>query len=169
MATVIRGRSVKIEDPKAYFADWAFAIEPHHYETLGLGYREFVKDKKPVWSWAVMEPIEYWFEVGYAFFDIGNPAHFLQVAADWDALHIEVHEGFTGIENARAAFAITADSLSTWLRTGVRPPDLTQLDIPSSKAGRLAWQIAKDTEVRDGSAVPAAGDVVGRHDASLDN
>lgn len=169
MVTVNRGRSIKVEDPKAYFADWAFAIEPHHYETLGLGYREFIKDKKPLWSWAVMDPIEYWFEVGYVFFEIQNPAHFLQVVADWDALHVEVHQGVTGIEQARAGFAVTSHGLAAWLRTGIRPSDLKELDIASSKAGLLAWHLANETKVREGPAALAVGDVDGRHDVSLDN
>ena len=169
MATAIRGRSVKIEDPKAYFADWAFAIEPHHYETLGLGYREFVKDKKPFWSWAVMDPIEYWLEVGYVFFEIQNPAHFLQVVADWDALHIEVHEGVIGVEKARSGFAVTSHGLATWLRTGIRPPNSKELDIASSKAGLLTWHLANKTEMSEGPAALAAGDVDRRHDVSLDN
>lgn len=146
MVTENRSRSVKIEDPQAYFANWVFSIEPHHYETLGLGFREFIKDKKPSWSWAVMEPPQYCFEIGYVFYDAQNSAHFLQVAADWDALHLEVHEGLKGVERGRFAFAVTELGLSVWLRTGVRPTGLVQLDIPSSKAGLLAWEIASQID-----------------------
>ncbi len=142
MATLNRSKSVKIADPSAFFANWAFSIEPHHYETLGLGYRKFMKEKQEYCSWAAMNPIEYWLNTGDVFYDAKNPRHFLQVVADWDALHIEVHEGLIGAEKGRSAFAVTEDVFSNWLRTGIRPPDLEQLDIPTSKAGLLAWKIA---------------------------
>lgn len=158
MATENRAKVVKIQDPKAFFAEWNFGIKPHHYEPLGLGFKEFIKDKKPSWSWAMMEPVEYWFEVGYVFCHTQNAAHFLQVAARWDALHFEVHEGFVGVERGRSAFAVTERDLSIWLRTGVRPPGMRRLDFPSSKAGLMAWQIANETGVNERSEKPTQED-----------
>jgi hypothetical protein len=151
MASVNRSKSIKIADPKAFFDDWAFRIEPHHYETLGLGFRMFMKEKKASWSWAVMEPVEYWFSTGYVFYDTKNPAHFLQVTADWDATHIEVHEGFIDGKSTRLAFAVTEHALSQWLKSGMRPAGSTQLDIASSKAGLLAWEISTNA---DGDQIP---------------
>lgn len=149
MVTSTRSKSVKIEDPVTYFAGWAFRIDAHHYETLGLGYRQFMKDKRPTWSWAVMEPIEYCFEVGYIFHNVENPKRYLQIAADWDAFHIEVHEGFSNLEKSRKAFAVRTQELAEWLKTGIRPRNVKSLDIPSSKAGLLAWQISNEPDSND--------------------
>lgn len=167
MATINRSKSIKIADPTAFFADWAFRIEPHHYETLGLGFRMFMKEKKASWSWAIMEPIEYWFSTGYVFYDAKNSAHFLQVAADWDATHIEVHEGSMEVKRGRSAFAVTEHAFSHWLKTGVRPTDLKPLDIPTSKAGLLAWEIANQSGV-DQVSEECTDNEHGSTDVSLD-
>ena len=140
-----RSKSIKVADPVAYFSSWAYRIDQHHYETLGLGYRQFMKDKKPTWSWAIMEPVEYRFETGYIFYDGKDPEKYLQIAADWDAFHIEVHEGLANQQKSRRAYAVTTHDLSEWLKSGVKPDSCKQLDMPQSKAGILAWEIANES------------------------
>jgi len=140
----IRSRSIRIEDPASMFVDWKYRIDKHHYESLGLVYRQFVKDKRPYFAWAQMNPIEYIFETGYLFYENNDSSKFLQVAADWDAFRIEVHAGILTMQKSRQAYAVTAQEFAEWLKTGAIPPEAKLLDFSSSKAGLMAWEIARD-------------------------
>lgn len=130
------------------FIDWIYRIDKHHYESLGLVYRQFMKDKRPYFAWAQMNPIEYIFETGYIFHENNDSSKFLQVVADWDAFRIEVHVGYTAIKNSRKAYTVTAQEFAEWLKTGALPAEAKPLDFASSKAGLMAWEIARDSLAR---------------------
>lgn len=141
--TEVRAKSLKIENPAHRFIDWEFQIDQHHYESLGLTYRQFIKDKKPYFKWAAMEPPEYSFQVGYVFYGAKDNKKFLQVASDWDAFRIEVHAGLVGSEKSRNAYAVTSGELADWLRTGEIPSSAVAVDMPASKSGILAWELSR--------------------------
>lgn len=149
MATSKRSSAKKISDPKAHFSSWDYSIEAHHYESLGVNYRQFMKDKKPFWSWAVTDTEEPQIEVGSTFYLRCQPREFLQVVSDWDAFHIEVHLGYVGIDKCRRAFAMTPKQLIELLKTGRLSSNVKSLDLASSKAGLLAWQISEVPELLD--------------------
>lgn len=131
----------KIVDPAAYFSNWFFRIDPHHYETLGLSYKRFMQNRSPYLSWSKMIPTEFRFQKGHVFYAHNDSSHFLQVAADWDSFKIEVHEGRAVEGNLRDAFAINHDDLAVWLQTGQPGVNPIVLDRSTSKAGLLAWRI----------------------------
>ncbi len=114
---------------------------PHHYETLGVTYKQFVKNKLPYWSWASMNPPECTFRLGDLFYSNEDPAHFLQIAGEWDAFRVEVHEGWAAANSSRQGYAITIEEMMDWLKTGVRSNEWKPLDVGTSKAGLLAWQL----------------------------
>lgn len=140
----IRSRSIRIEDPATLFINWKYRIDKHHYESLGLVYRQFMRDRKPYFSWAHMNPIEYIFETGYIFYEDNDSSKFLQVVADWDAFRIEVHVGYMTMKKSRQAYAVTTQEFAEWLQTGAIPSEAKPLDFASSKAGLMAWEIARD-------------------------
>lgn len=139
----IRSRSTRIEDPASIFINWKYRIDKHHYESLGLVYRQFMKDKRPYFAWAQMNPTEYIFGTGYIFYEYNDSSRFLQVAADWDAFRIEVHAGIMTLQKSRA-YAVTTQEFAEWLQTGAIPSEAKPLDFASSKAGLMAWEIARD-------------------------
>lgn len=139
----IRSRSVRVEDPAVVFINWKYRIDKHHYESLGFVYRQFMKSKKPYYAWARMNPIEYIFETVYIFYEGIDSSKFLQVVADWDAFRIEVHAGGDTMQKSRKAYAVTIHEFAEWLKTGAVPAEAKPLDISSSKAGLMAWEIAR--------------------------
>ena len=146
-----RSQSVRIEDPVSVFIEWKYRIDKHHYESLGLVYRQFMKDKRPYYSWVQMDPIEYVFKREYIFYEDGDFSNFLQVAADWDAFRIEVHVGSMKIQKKRQAYVVTINDFADWLKTGIIPIGAKSLDTGTSKSGFLAWEI-ESSSIR--SSVP---------------
>lgn len=136
-----RPRSIQIADPASLFVNWKYRIDKHHYESLGLTYRQFIKNKKPYYAWVQMSPIEYVFKRGYIFYQDGDSSIFLQVAADWDAFRIEVHSGTVKNQKIRHAYAVAINDFADWLKTGIVPADAKLLNTALSKAGFLAWEI----------------------------
>lgn len=144
----LRTRAVKIEDPAREFAEWTFDIQRHHYSVFGVEHKQFFKNKVPYLSWAKMEPPVYSFEVGDVFYLRSDSRVFLQVAADWDAVRLEIHRGGVGLDVPRVAYLAQPTELTTWLRTGLKPDSCRQIDISESQAGMLQWQlVAKSTVV----------------------
>lgn len=141
----LRTKSIKIDDPAAEFADWAYAIPAHHYATFGVRYQQFMKNKVPYFSWAKVVPPPLPFIVGDVFYLRRDESNFIQVAADWDALRLEVHSGFVGTNIPRKAFLALPSELSDWLRSGVKPETCRQIDFSESQAGLLQWQLLKKT------------------------
>ncbi len=90
-----------------------------------------------------MNPTEYIFGTGYIFYEYNDSSRFLQVAADWDAFRIEVHAGIMTLQKSRA-YAVTTQEFAEWLQTGAIPSEAKPLDFASSKAGLMAWEIARD-------------------------
>jgi hypothetical protein len=101
VAKEARTKSIKIDDPAEEFADWAYAIPEHHYAIFGVRYQQFMKDKVPYFSWAKSVPPPRAFIVGDVFHLRSDESTFIQVAADWDALRLEVHCGLVGINVPR--------------------------------------------------------------------
>lgn len=139
----VRTRSVKIDDPLELFATWAFDIQRHQYSAFGVEHKQFVKNKVPYLAWAKMEPPVYSFEVGDLFYQRGGSRKFLQVAADWDAFRLEVHQGAVSSEASRVGFLVQPMELAVWLRTGFKPDTCRQLDVSESQAGLLQWQLVE--------------------------
>lgn len=138
----MRTKSVKIPDPTAYFSDWHYRIDKHHFETLGVVLRQFVKDKIPYNSYAAQSPPDYQFFQGYIFYKSADLAHYLQVAAEWDSFRVEVHEGCPdGALSGLFGYVVTLPDFAEWLRTGKRPISHTKVDTASSKGGLLAWRL----------------------------
>jgi hypothetical protein len=140
-----RTRSVKIDDPTELFATWAFDIQRHQYSAFGVEHKQFVKNKARYLAWAKMDPPVYSFEVGDVFYHRHQSAVFLQVAADWDAFRLEVHQGLISSPAPRVGFLVQPVELEVWLRTGIRPDTCRQIDISESQAGLLQWQLVEKT------------------------
>lgn len=145
IAKELRTKSIKIDNPAAEFADWAYAIPEHHYATFGVRYQQFMKNKVPYFSWAKTVPPPLPFIVGDVFHLRRDESNFIQVAADWDALRLEVHCGLVGINVPRKAFVALPSELSDWLKSGVKPESCRQLDFSESQAGLLQWQLLEKT------------------------
>lgn len=145
IAKELRTKSIKIDDPAAEFADWAYAIPEHHYATFGVRYQQFMKNKTPYFSWAKIVPPPLPFIVGDVFYLRRDESNFIQVAADWDALRLEVHCGLVGTNTPRKAFLALPIELSDWLRSGVKPETCRQIDFSESQAGLLQWQLLEKT------------------------
>lgn len=141
----VRTRSVKIDDPGSLFATWAFDIQRHQYSAFGVEHKQFVKNKVPYLAWAKMDPPVYSFEVGDLFYHRNGSRVFLQVAADWDAFRLEVHQGVTSSEAPRVGFLVRPAELEVWLRTGFKPDVCRQIDVSESQAGLLQWQLVEKT------------------------
>jgi len=141
----VRNRSLKINDPGEIFATWAFDIQRHHYSAFGVEHKQFVKNKVPYFAWAKMDPPAYSFEVGDLFYHRIESGTFLQIAADWDAFRLEVHQGIASSETPRVGFLVQPVELEVWLRTGVKPDTCRQIDISESQAGLLQWQLIAKT------------------------
>lgn len=146
-----RNVSKKVPDPVAHFAHWRFDIPAHHFETLGITYRQFVKNKKPYRAWASMDPPESDFCVGDIFYDRTDPCHFIQVAAEFDAFRLEVHEGRISPSPSIDGYIVTIDDLRHWLESGERKPNLTKVDTGTSKAGLMAWRLKRPESQPAGS------------------
>lgn len=140
---LVRTRSVKINDPGELFAAWAFDIQPHHYFAFGVEHKQFVKNKIPYLAWAKMDPPVYSFEVGDIFYLRGGSREFIQVAADWDAFRLEVHQGSVSSATPRIGYLVQPMELAVWLRTGLKPETCRQLDQSESQAGLLQWQLVE--------------------------
>lgn len=138
-----RNVSKKVSDPAAHFASWRFEIPVHHFETLGMTQRQFVKDKKPYRAWATMDPPESDFCIGDIFYDKADPFHFIQAAAEHDAFRLEVHEGKRSPTPSVDGYIVTIADLRQWLESGERKLDLPSVDTGTSKAGLLAWQLKR--------------------------
>lgn len=136
-----RAKSVKIDDPSAEFARWAYSVLEHHYATFGVRYQEFKRNKIPYFSWAKTEPPLLSFIVGDVFYLRHADSKFLQVAADWDALRLEVHSGIVSSNVPREAFLARPHELAEWLMSGERPSSCRQLDVSESQADLLQWQL----------------------------
>lgn len=148
IAKEARAKSIKIDDPAEEFADWAYAIPEHHYAIFGVRYQQFMKDKVPYFSWAKSVPPPLAFIVGDVFHLRSDESTFIQVAADWDALRLEVHCGLVGINIPRKAFLALPHELSDWLKSGLKPESCRQLDFSESQAGLLQWQLLEKTAPR---------------------
>lgn len=134
-----RAKTIKIADPCEYFSSWFFAINPHHYGTLGVELRTFVLKKIPYQSHALMNPPEYGFSQGYIFYERTNPNHYLQVGAEQGLFGMEVFEGWITPKNQQATgLLITISAFAHWLQTGIKPNDCTELDYVRSKSGLMA-------------------------------
>ena len=138
-----RNISKKVQDPKEFFACWKFDIPPHHFATLGVTFRQFVKNKKPYRAWATMDPPENDFCVGDIFYDKADPFHFIQVAAETDAFRLEVHEGRQDPSPSIDGYIVTIAGLRRWLESGERENNLPTVDTGTSKAGLLAWRLRR--------------------------
>ena len=142
MTTDIRAKSIRIADPAAHFSGWHFAIEPHHYWTLGVELKTFVRKKVPYKSYAFMVPADYNFVQGCVFYAKNQPAHFLQVGVEQGLFEIEIFDGWlSGPQTGATGWLTKLDGLAEWLLTGVRPEKCQPLDIAQSKSGLMAWQI----------------------------
>ena len=141
-----RSKSKKIADPAAYFADWYYKIDKHHFESLGVTLREFVKNKVPYSSYAIQSPPEYQLLQGYLFYKASNSNSFFQIAAEFDSFKVEVHCGEVGKpESLALGYAVSITDCAAWLRTGDLPVAHQVIDFASSKAGLLAWQLVDKT------------------------
>lgn len=139
----MRAKSIKISDPQSYFSKWHYRIEKHHYETLGVAMRDFVKEKTPFTCYALQAPPDFQFCQGYVFHEATQPGSYLQVAAELDPFTIEVHHGWQIQQPSRVAgYAVGTADFADWLRTGERPTLFTRLDVSSSKGGLMAWSLA---------------------------
>jgi hypothetical protein len=145
IAKELRTKSIKVGDPAAEFAEWAYAIPEHHYATFGVRYQQFMKNKVPYFSWAKAVPPPLTFIVGDVFYLRRDECNFIQVAADWDAFRLEVHCGLVGINVPRKAFLALPSELSDWLKGGVKPESCRQIDFSESQAGLLQWQLLEKT------------------------
>lgn len=141
-----RSISKKVADPKAHFSDWYYRIEEHHFETLGVTLREFVKDKVPYTSFAIQSPPDFQFLRGYIFYSSLDPSCFLQIAAETDLFGVEVHIGKTDDPAITTlGYVVSIADCAAWLRTGEIPVANKVIDLASSKAGLLAWQLLDKT------------------------
>lgn len=140
----MRAKSIKITDPAVYFSEWHYRIDKHHFETLGVVLREFVRNKIPYTSYAAQSPPDYQFFPGYIFYKSADSSHYLQVAAEFDSFRIEVHEGRIHESSAGVfGYVVTLSDFAEWLHTGKRPISHTSVDTASSKGGLLAWRLNK--------------------------
>lgn len=141
-----RSKSRQIADPASYFSDWCYKIEKHHYETLGVALRNFVKKKISYSSYAIQSPPNYEFVQGYIFYKASNPSHFFQIGAEFDAFRVEVHCGkVADPESPVRGYIVSITDCATWLRTGEIPIANKMVDLASSKAGLLAWRLVEKT------------------------
>lgn len=128
-----------------FFEGWYFEIGTHHYWTLGVELKTFVKKKIRYQCWAYMTPSDYNFCQGYIFYAKADQDHFLQLGAERDLFGIEVFEGHrsrpeTGVTGV-TGWITTLDGLALWLRTGRRPMPCRAVDFADSKSGLMAWQL----------------------------
>lgn len=138
----INAKSTKISDPNEYFAKWHFRIDAHHYWTLGVELKTFVKTKVRYKSWAYMTPGYYNFLQGHIFYSQSDCTHFLQVGAEQGLFGIEVFEGHRNRSHeGLLGWITTCDDLAKWLQTGCRPLESKELDLSLSKSGLMAWQM----------------------------
>lgn len=137
-------KSIKIDDPAAYFTGWHYTIEKHHFETLGVTLRNFVKNKVSYSSYAIDSPPNYQFLQGYIFYNVSDSSRFLQIAAEVDLSRVEVHSGrLHDPENTILGYAVSVRDCATWLRTGELPARHKTVDVATSKGGLLAWQLVE--------------------------
>ncbi|MDP9928435.1 hypothetical protein [Variovorax paradoxus] len=132
-----RSRSQQIPDPAALFVEWSYPIERHHWGTLGVTMRTFVKQKKPYTAWAVDTPPIYNFEQGYIFYSIDG-TRYLQIASV-NSEDFEVHTGLGGDD--RRGYRINEEELVKWLKFGEAPPEDRRLFKGEGKAGAMAWLV----------------------------
>jgi hypothetical protein len=137
-------RSNKIADPVSHFAEWVFAIGPHHYPALGVTWRKFMFKKEPFYSFAADNPLRPDFQVGDVFYsaDLGG-TRFLQVAVAGGDGMVEVHCGLVGLNLPRDGYLLWDVHLAEWLQSGVIPDQKQEVFLGTSQAGLLAWQLVK--------------------------
>ncbi|MDQ0571067.1 hypothetical protein QFZ42_002901 [Variovorax paradoxus] len=133
-----RSRSQQIPDPTALFVGWSYRIERHHWGTLGVTMRTFVKQKKPYTAWALDTPPIYGFEQGYIFYS-ADGTRYLQIASV-NSEDFEVHTGLGGDD--RRGYKVSEEELVKWLEFGESPPEDRRLFKGEGKAGAMAWLIA---------------------------
>ena len=135
----IRRRSEKLPDPETLFAHWAYRIEPHHWVTLGVTKRTFVKNKKAYMAWARDVPSTYAFDQGYIFYSAGKDRYLQVVSVNSD--HFEVHTGFMTPGHERHGYKVDEEELLDWLKAGRTPLETSRLFKGEGKAGAFAWMI----------------------------
>lgn len=160
-----RKRSVKIASPEEHFSGWAFDIGRHHWEVLGVTYRQFMKDRKPYMSWAVDTPPRHDFLEGTVFY---RGAEYLQVVFSGKDGFVEVHAGTLGqsahvplliVDKApdlasafpqpRAGWLLRGADLAEWLESGERPLSATAVDLGSSSClGVMRYSLPKPSAGR---------------------
>lgn len=133
-----RSKSLQIPDPAALFVGWSYLIERHHWGTLGVTMRTFMKQKKPYTAWALDTPPIYGFEQGYIFYS-ADGTRYLQIASV-NSEDFEVHTGLGGDD--RRGYKVSEEELLKWLEFGESPPEDRRLFKGEGKAGAMAWLIA---------------------------
>ncbi|TWD86375.1 hypothetical protein FB547_104319 [Variovorax beijingensis] len=136
-STKKRSRSQQIPDPAALFVGWSYRIERHHWGTLGVTMRTFVKQKKPYTAWALDTPPAYGFEQGYIFYS-ADGTRYLQIASV-NSEDFEVHTGLGGDD--RRGYKISEAELVKWLEFGCSPSEDRRLYKGEGKAGAMAWLV----------------------------
>lgn len=125
-----------VEDPDAVFSHWAYRIERHHWNMLGLiqSTRLVAGEIKAVW---VISDAGFDFCEG----DIAYRGHeFIQVSYVDGTGYVEVQAGNTN-QSGRTGYRMHEEQLAFWLETGVQPGGITPVFKGTSQAGLLAWQI----------------------------
>lgn len=140
-------KSEKIENPIAYFSDWVYDIQPHHWEIFGVSKREFMLNKKPYMAWALNKPETTDVFAGYIFYLRHKQPAYIQIAATWETpstgeCMVEAH--YTTPEHTahRVGTVLTAQQLRDWIKTGVMPPSAYMVDKANSKGGSYAWALS---------------------------
>jgi hypothetical protein len=134
--------SEKIDDPQTLFENWAFAIDKHHWGTLGVSLRTFQKAKQRYLAWARDRPPIYNFYGGYIFYSSGPLREFLQIGSINDANdQIEVHFGVVAMPESRRGVWATQAQLLEWLKSGSRPQQLVEIFRGEGKSGQMGWQL----------------------------
>lgn len=138
-----RPRSVKVSDPDALFAGWAFQIRKSHYPALGVTYRTFTANKAEYKCWAHDVLLRPDFHEGDVFYRPSHPdgsVAYLQVVAVLEPM-VEVHTGIVG-RTDRHGYLITSQRLVQWLRAGIDITGASKLYRGQGHAGAFAWLLS---------------------------
>lgn len=173
LPVLVTQRSTKIGEVRTHFAEWAYTIGTHHWELMGVRYRQYIRRvpakvtadvalpagapqppvaAKPVMvdetymSWAVDRPPQFDFLEGTVFYKGDS---FLQVAYSPGDGFIEVHEGRVGSSAPRAGWLVQELALSLWLETGERPSMAIPVDASTSSCDGVLRMYLAQPEATD--------------------
>lgn len=136
-------RATKIARPSDYFAPWAYRVQRHHWELLGVTFRTFMLNRKPHSAWAIDTPPSYDFLEGTVFY---RGQQFLQVAFNAGDGFIEVHTGTAGKDEPREGWLLSEGDLAHWLASGARPQSAHPLNQATSNCDGLLRTLLKPSD-----------------------